>query len=70
MNRQFCDVCKKELDKGYYSVELPRLVRRKIRGGKSNAVLNTFNTIRCVKTDLCPECQLRLAMALPVIEDD
>ena len=69
MIKQFCDICGKELDKDYYSVKLPRIVRCKIRGGKDDAVLGVFDTVGCITTDICAKCEYKLAMALPVVEE-
>ena len=69
MIKRFCDICGKELDKDYYSVKLPRIVRRKIRGGKGNAALGVFDTVGRITTDICAKCEYKLAMALPVVEE-
>lgn len=69
MIKQFCDICGEELDKDYYSVKLPRIVRCKIRGGKDNAALGVLDTVDRITTDICSKCEYKLAMALPVVEE-
>lgn len=69
MNKQFCDICGKELGKNYHSIKLPRIVRCKIRGGYDNRVLNTFDTLDYVNTDICFKCEYALATNLPIVEE-
>lgn len=69
MIKRFCDICGEELDKDYYSVKLPRIVRCKIRGGKNNPALGVFDTVGRITTDICSKCEYKLAMALPVVEE-
>ena len=69
MIKQFCDICGEELGKNYHSVNLPRIVRCKIRGGYKNITLKTFDMLDYVDTDICSKCEYKLAMALPVVEE-
>ena len=69
MIKRFCDICGEELGKDYYSVKLPRIVRCKIRGGKSDAALGVFDTVGHITTDICSKCEYKLAMTLPVVEE-
>ena len=69
MIKRFFDICGEELDKDYYSVKLPRIVRCKIRGGKGSAALGVFDTVGRITTDICAKCEYKLAMALPVVEE-
>ena len=69
MIKRFCDICGKELDKDYYSVKLPRIVRCKIRGGYDNRVLSTFDKLDDVNTDMCFKCEYALARNLPIVEE-
>ena len=69
MTKRFCDICGKELDKNYYSVKLPRIVRCKIRGGYKNIILSTFDTLDYVDTDMCSKCEYKLATNLPIVEE-
>ena len=69
MIKRFCDICGEELCKDYYSVKLPRIVRCKIHGGKSDVALGVFDTVGRITTDICAKCEYKLAMALPVVEE-
>ena len=69
MIKRFCDICGEELNKDYYSVKLPRIVRYKIRGGKGDTTLGVFDTVGRITTDICAKCEYKLAMALPVVEE-
>ena len=69
MIKRFCDICGKELDKDYYSVKLPRIVRCKMRSGKGDAALGAFDTVGRITTDICAKCEYKLAMVLPVVEE-
>lgn len=69
MNKQFCDICGKELGKNYHSVKLPRIVRCKIRGGKGDVALGVFDTVGRITTDICAKCEYKLAMALHIVEE-
>lgn len=68
MIKRFCDICGEELGKDYYSAKLPRIVRYKIYGGKGDAVLGVFDTVDRITTDICSNCEYKLAMALPDVE--
>ena len=70
MIKRFCDICGEELGKDYYSVKLPRIVRRKIRSSKCDAELGVFDKVDRITTDICAKCEYRLAMALPIVEND
>lgn len=69
MMKRFCDICGEELDKDYYSVKLPRIIRYKIRGGKGDTALGVYDTVDRITTDICAKCEYKLAMALPVVEE-
>lgn len=69
MIKRFCDICGEELNKDYYSVKLPRIVRCKIRGGKHNLTLGVFDTVGRITTDICSKCEYKLAIALPIAEE-
>ena len=69
MVKRFCDICGEELGKDYYSVKLPRIVRCKIRGGKSDVALGVLDTVGRITTDICAKCEYKLAMTLPVVEE-
>ena len=69
MIERFCDICSQELNKDYYSVKLPRIIRCKIRGGKRDEALGVFDTVGRITTDICSKCEYKLAMALPVVEE-
>lgn len=69
MIKQFCDICREELGKDYYSVKLPRIVRYKILGGKGDVALGVFDKVDRITTDICAKCEYKLAMALPIVEE-
>ena len=69
MIKRFCDICGEELGKNYHSVNLPRIVRCKIRGGYENITLKTFDMLDYVDTDIFSKCEYKLATALPVVEE-
>lgn len=70
MIKRFCDICGKELGENYGSLKLPRFVRHKVRGAKSNNVIGTVDVMAVITSDICYICQNKLAAYLPVVEHD
>lgn len=65
MKKIICDVCGKEAD---YSLEMPRIIRSKIRGGVGYPVLAVYDSVGTATTDLCFNCYKKIASLLPVID--
>lgn len=71
MIKRFCDICGKELGENYISIKLPRVIRRKVRGGKgNNIVLGEIYINGIITSDICYMCQNKLAAVLPVVDND
>lgn len=71
MIKRFCDICGKELGENYISIKLPRVIRRKVRGGKgNNIVLGEIDITVIITSDICYMCQNTLAASLPVVDYD
>lgn len=65
MTKHFCDICGKEA-KDMYETVLPRVIRYNVYGGKGDAKLGCFDIVKHHITQICIECEYKLAMALPI----
>lgn len=68
MIKYFCDICGKEVKDAYETV-LPRVVRYNVYGGKQDVKVGRFDTVEHRITQICPKCEYKLAMALPIVKD-
>jgi hypothetical protein len=68
MIKYFCDICGKKVEDAYETV-LPRVVRYNVYGGKAHAQVGCFDTVEHRITQICPKCEYKLAMALPIVEE-
>lgn len=65
MKKLICDICGKEAN---HSLEMPRIIRSKARGGNGYPVLAVYDEVGTAITDLCCDCYNKIATLLPVID--
>ena len=70
MIKRFCDICGEELDVTGHIIKLPRMFRVSVRGGKGgDKIIGKVDTMGYNKTEVCPTCEYKIAMSLPIIEE-
>lgn len=71
MIKRFCDICGQELKEEGHIFNLPRIQSIAARGGKGGkTVLAKVKRMGYEETEMCPKCEYKLAMALPVVDYD